>query len=746
MPQRFTDRIIRVVGRDDYRPSTARSLAKIIKVKDEDMDIFDQAIAILTESKAININEKKLIVPPAPAKRVIGRFETTRRDFGFIRPETRTAAGDIFVPMSMALDAAHGDRVVARVSSRGQRDGKPRYVGEIVEVLERASRQSAGTLQREGKHWFVRPDGAKDNELISVDDPGAKNCKEGDKVSIEIMAYGDRDFFAHGVIIKKLGKSGSPSAELKSTLARFNIVDHFPKAALDDARKAVTGFDPQVEIDKGLREDLRNEIIVTIDPETARDFDDAISLKKLHNGHWLLGVHIADVSHFVKEGSKLDKEACERATSVYLPGYVVPMLPELLSNGLCSLQGQQDRFAKSAYIELGRNAEVIKTRFANSVIRSTQRMTYEDADRILEGVVDPELAPEAVALVKEMEKLARVIYHRREKAGQLRLDIPKPELIIDEHGKPVGARPESDTFSHTIIEMFMIEANEAVARLLDSLGVEFPRRIHPEPDSLTSGVMVQVLRQCGYDVPKNVDRFGLQKLLESVQGKPESKIINIAVLRSMQKAEYRAAHIGHYALASDYYCHFTSPIRRYPDLVVHRLFDEFVAGRLTKKTADKYPDFAAIDQLGIYCSEKERNAEAAENDLRDYMMLQLLVEKIGEDLPGMITTINNNGIFVELDNYMVSGFINEKAIKAYALAKINTKDKVKLKDKKSKDRKQMKNISRAPLTDNCPFKLGERVNVRIVNVNLPARDLEIDIVVQNDDSIKTVKEKSRKKS
>ena len=726
MPQRFYDRIIRVIGREDYRPSKAFAVAKILKVSEDEMDIFNQAIENMCQEGLIAMSEKKMVVPPPPAKRIVGTFETTKRDFGFVRPEKKTAFGDVFVPQENASDAANGDKVVVRVFRRGNKGGRPRYIGEIIEILNRASRQTAGTLIKRGKMWLVQPDGAKDNELISVDDPGAKSCKEGDKVSVEIMSYADKNFISHGVILKKLGKSGTPSAELKSTLARFNIVDKFPRKALNDARKSIESFNPQEEIDSGRREDLRNEIIVTIDPETAKDFDDAISLKKLANGHWLLGVHIADVSHFVKQDTELDKEAFERGTSVYLPGYVVPMLPELLSNGLCSLQGGQERFAKSAYIELDKNGIPVKTRFANSVICSTQRMTYEEADMILEGKETPDLDPKAVELVKQMEKLAKVIYNRREKAGQLRLDIPRPELILSDSGRPIGARPESTTFSHTLIEMFMIEANEAVARLLDSLNVEFLRRIHPEPDSLTSGAMVQVLKQCGYEVPKDIDRFGLQKLLESVEGRPESKIINIAVLRSMQKAEYRAAHIGHYALASDYYCHFTSPIRRYPDLMVHRLFDDYVNKKLTKKNASEYPGYEEVDTKGIHCSERERNAEAAENDLRSYMMLQLLVEKIGEDLPGIVTNITNNGIFVELDNYMVSGFISEKQVKYYSQKVLGKKKKNKPKDKKRKDRKKAKHMERTPLTSACPFRLGEPLKVRLVDIHLETRELEID--------------------
>ncbi len=729
MPQRFFDRIVKVVSRDDYRPSSAKSLAKILKVSEQEMDIFHQAIDLLEKDQAISISEHKTIVPPLHPKRLTGRFETTRQDFGFVRPDTRTAAGDVFVPLSSAMDAAHGDRVVVTVNIRGRRaDGKPRYIGQIVDILQRATRQTAGTLEKRGKYWFVKPDGARDNELITVDDPGAKNCKPGDKVQVEIVDYGDHTFFAYGVILKKLGRSGTPSAELKSTLARFEIEDKFSKKAMNDAREAVSNFDPQEEIDQGRREDIRNEIIITIDPEDARDFDDAISLKQLEHGHWLLGVHIADVSTFVKDGTKLDEQAYARATSVYLPGHVVPMLPELLSNGLCSLQPNQDRFAKSVYIELNSMGHPVKTRFANSVMRSMQRLTYEDADRIIDGLDTPDLAPEAVKLVKNMTKLARIIDKRRHEQGMLRLDIPKSEVVLSDTGRPIDARPESSTFSHTVIEMFMLEANEAVARLFDGINVEFLRRIHPEPDTLTSGRMVQVLRDCGYDVPKSIDRFGLQQLLESIEGKPEGKIINIAVLRSMQKAEYRPAHIGHYALASENYCHFTSPIRRYPDLMVHRLLNDYITGKLTKDNASDYPSYDQLDPMGIHCSERERNAEAAENDLKEFMLMQLLEKHIGEDLPGIVISIIDKGIFIELDKYMVDGFLEAKVVQNYAMAQARKKGGAPKKKKNRKDRKKDRNAAKAKFSETCPFKLGRRMKVRIVDVHPHARKLEMDIV------------------
>ncbi len=708
------------MSRDDYYPVKLRSLAKALRVEDELFGVFAQAVESLRQQGCVSVDGAGAVSAAAMPKRLTGVYSANRKGFGFVRPEGLTTLDDLFIPAGNELDAVNGDRVVARVHPRGMRNGQKRYVGKIVEVITRGANQFVGQLFKEGKQWFVQPDGKRQTEIIAVDDPSAKNCKVGSKVVVEILTYANQEYYANGVIVEKLGKSGTSSAELKAIMVRYGIEEKFSRTALNETRNSIKNFNPQAAIDKGLREDIRNQTIITIDPADARDFDDAISIKKLPDNCWLLGVHIADVSHFVAQDAHLDKEARDRATSVYLPQHVTPMLPELLSNGVCSLQGGQDRFAKSAYIKLDGDGNVMSTRFANSVINSTQRLTYEDADLILDGDDSKGYDRKAVQLVKKMDQLARILQKRRREAGMLRLDLPKAELVYDDKGRVVDAQPESNTFSHVIIEMFMLEANDAVGQLLDSLNVEFLRRIHPEPDALATGDMARVIKMCGYVIPKTINRKGVQQLLESVEGKPESFMINLAILRSMQKAEYRPTHIGHYAIASEHYCHFTSPIRRYPDLTVHRLLNDYIQGRLNKETARDYPGYAELDALGIHCSERERNAEAAENDLRDLKIMQMLLTRhLNDETLGVVTSITNFGLFVQLEKYLVEGLITPQDARHYAEGQAK-------KGKGRKNRKKAKSsLKRGNFTETCPFKLGQEIKIRIVEVNLSARTVDL---------------------
>jgi ribonuclease R len=424
---------------------------------------------------------------------------------------------------------------------------------------------------------------------------------------------------------------------------------------LEEAREAGRGYDPQRAAHG--REDLRGRIAITIDPVNARDFDDAITLDENH-GQSELGVHIADVSHFVRPGTALDDEARERANSVYFPQYVVPMLPEVLSNGVCSLQEGQPRLTKSAFITYDRQGKVLRTRFANSVISSTKRLTYEEATKILEGKIGG--YPKAVVqLLRRMDELARIIRERRLREGMIVLDLPEVELVFDELARVTGVVPEDMSFSHTIIEMFMVEANEAVARLFVKLGVPHLRRAHEEPDDATLEGLTRFLKAIGQKVPKRIDRAWLQRLLEGVKGAPESFAVNMAVLRSMQRAEYRPDLIGHYALASEDYLHFTSPIRRYPDLVDHRLLEAYLAGKFEhkKKPRAETPTWEELRELGVHCSTSERRAEAAERELKLVKVLQLLESHLGEEFDGIVTGVAQFGVFIQLRDYLVDGLL-----------------------------------------------------------------------------------------
>jgi ribonuclease R len=712
MPQRYTQRIIKTLSRRDYQPLKQRALARALSVPDEDYPAFVQAIKDLMAEEKIVEGPKSTIVLPSMEGKITGVFESTSKGYGFLRPENPFMQGDLFIPAGAALDAVTGDTVVAKVTSQTKRGGQARYTGRIIEIVARGRSQYVGTLQCEHGHWSVQADGRELADPIMVDDPTAKNAKAGDKVVVEILHYPTERYRAQGVILERLGKGGAPSVELKAVMCRFQLPEKFSRAVLDDAREAVELFEQASRKITDDREDARDQTIITIDPVDAKDFDDAISIRKLPKGVWELGVHIADVSFFIPEGGPLDYEAKKRANSVYLPGHVVPMLPELLSNGICSLQPARDRFVKSAYIRLDPNGEVLETRFANSVIRSARRLTYEDAEDILAGKTIG-FSDEVIALVRDMEKLARIIQNRRRRAGMLTLELPRAELVFDAQGRVIDARPESTSFPHTIIEMFMVEANEAAARMLDSLRVPFLRRVHPEPDALARTESARVIKLCGYVVPKNINRHGLQKLLDSVRGKPQSFVINLAVLKSLQRAEYSPAPMGHYALASEYYCHFTSPIRRYPDLEVHRLIQARLDSRLTRKTAIEFPDEAQLEELGRHCSQAERNAQKAEDDLRSFMILQMLQERVGEEINAVVTSITNFGVFVQCERVLIDGLIKAEDVMRHEAAK-------------SRGKHAHPSRSRAgSFTERCPYRIGQELRVRIAAVNPSARTLDL---------------------
>ena len=718
MANRFTDRIMRLVQRRDYGPLTRAEMARNLNITDDDHGAFRESLGLLVGAGRIAYDPAGLVTLPAMGRKFVGTYQGTDKGFGFVRPEQPVAQGDLYIPGGMALDAVTGDkvRVEAGMSFRG------RQAGRIVEIIERGTTQVVGALIRQQKKWFIQPDGKEMTELISVGDPGAKNAKAGDKVLVEIVSYPSERVYADGVILQRLGKGGESSTELKAVIKRYNLPEKFPRRVTDEARGAVQKMRPTDGKGRAKREDIRKQTIITIDPTDARDFDDAISLKHTPGGGWQLGVHIADVSHFVTEGLPLDSEAQKRANSVYLPEHVIPMLPEVLSNGVCSLQEDEDRFVKSAYIKLDERGKVLGTRFANSLIRSTKRLTYEQAEDILAGKTAGFAKP-VLQLIKRMETLARVIQKRRDRAGMLVLSLPDAELIYDDKGHVVDARPESTSFPHTMIEMFMVEANEAVARLLDSLTVPFLRRVHPEPDGLATDDTARAVKLCGYTVPKKIDRQGLQALLKSAAGKPEAFVINLAVLKSLARAEYSPTPLGHFALASEHYCHFTSPIRRYPDLTVHRLLQAYLEGRLKRKTVRDFPDYDQLVTLGGHCSETERNAEKAERDLRTVKLLQMLSKRVGQDMLGVVTGIANFGVFVQCERFLVEGLIRAEDVPD---SSTKSKGKGKGKDKgRGKGRRQRHSPPRRKLMESCPWKLGQEIRVRIADVNVAGRRLDL---------------------
>lgn len=786
MTQQFHQPILSFLGDTDGVPIKAAELADRLNVAPEDRAAFELALEDLAQKGRVLFNTARLITLPALGNSVTGTYRQTMRGFGFVIPDEPNSHGDLFIPAGQNSDAVTGDFVVAKVVVRDKndmRDPRRSISGRIVEILKRATNKLVGTLTKQNNRWVVMPDGNVFRGPVEVMDVTSRNGQEGDKVVIEIVRFPQNDDIGQGVISEVLGAKGEPAVELASVIRQFDLPQNFPEAVVNQARTAAQTYDPA---DYANREDLTREVIATIDPDDAKDYDDAISLRALKGSQarpaatdedededvtrlldadapgeavWELGVHIADVSTFVPVESALDMEARARGNSTYFPGFVIPMLPEVLSNGVCSLQEAQPRLTKSAFIRYDAKGRVVSSRFANTLIKSRKRLTYKQAQAIIDdakgegqpytkGLLDappnphlPNVEAPVRDLLINMDRLARAIRQRRLAEGMIVLDLPEVELIINEEGHVVDAQPEDDAFTHKIIEMFMVEANEAVARWLTRAGVPVLRRIHPDPDVMSTETVRQFMMVAGRKVPKIIDRKAMQAILDSVRGTPVAYALHLAILKTMSSAEYSPQEIGHFALASQNYAHFTSPIRRYADLVIHRCFNAVLAkkkeprdkknlgrrkvpsgpeveiasgtpgGRrgagLMPETLGNVPSFSTLVNLGKHISFTERRSSDAERELRAVKVLQLLAEHVGDVIDGVVTGVTGFGVFVQSTRFLVDGLIRVSDL---------PDDFWQFDDRAGVLRGQRTGRRIA---------LGDRARVQIVNVNVSARQLEL---------------------
>ena len=630
---------------------------------------------------------------------VSGVFRRAAGGYGFVRPLDAPAGDkshDIHVAAVASLDAATGDTVRVRLS-KARDVRRPGPSGEIVEVVKRRTTRFVGSYFEATDLGWVQIDGTGFARPVAVGDPGAKGVRPHDKVVVEMVRFPTHLRDGEGVIVEVLGKAGAAGVDTLTIIHEFGLPGEFPEAALDDARRQADRFDESVPPD---RRDLTDRTIVTIDPVDARDFDDAISLERVERGHWLLGVHIADVSHFVREGSPLDQEARNRGTSVYLPDRVIPMIPEIVSNNLASLQPGKVRYARSCWIEFTPDGVPVHAAEEPTAIKSARRFTYEEVDVFLG---DPDTAavamtPEVRALLGRMRDLARILRSRRMARGALQLEMPEVKIDLDRDGRVTGAHVAENTESHQIIEEFMLAANEAVANALAAAGAGFLRRIHPQPDPRKLRQLTEFVSELGFEVDTLESRFELQRLLDMARGKPEEHAVHYAVLRSLTRAAYGPQEDGHYALASDCYCHFTSPIRRYPDLTVHRALAAIAKGRR--------PPAEGLMTLGAECSELERRAESAERELKKLKLLLFLSNQIGAEMDAVVTGVEAFGLFVQ-----------GLAIPAEGLVPLDALPD----DSYRYDRASHTLSGRRP---GQSFRLGDRVRVAVARVDLERRELD----------------------
>ncbi len=636
------------------RPLKARGLAKALRVPDQDYTTFRTLIREMLDAGSIALGPGRTLRLPAQTGQVIGTFSATRKGIGFI---LRPGEADLYVARHHRSGARDGDTVAARLLKPRGRQRGPR--AQVTRIVERAPQRWVGRLEQMGRSWFVQMSGRDKKPPIRIENPRAKGAKRGDLVVVEPLPETLDTDHVRGEIVERLGSPDDPQARIMSVVRRFEIPDGFPGPVKQAARRAGSKLSNR---EMGSREDLRDLLTVTIDPPDAKDFDDAISVETLPGRKMRLGVHIADVAHFVPPGGVIDKEARRRGTSVYFPGFAIPMLPEGLSSDVCSLRPGEPRLTKSVFIDYDQAGKVLAARFANSVIRSGARLTYEQVTQVL-GRRSASVPPPVQALLKDARRLARRIRERRLKDGMIVLTLPEVDIQRDEAGRVTGAEPAQTSFANTIIEMFMVEANEAVARELTRRGFQFLRRIHPPPGTEATETIAPLAVLLGHKPPKDLTRKTIRDLIEAAAGRPEEMAVNYLLLRSMSQACYSPSDEGHFALASEEYCHFTSPIRRYPDLTVHRLLDLVIRrnGRPERNKRDEEGvvlSDAEWSALGGETSSAERRAQQAEREADKELLMMLMHDRVGEVFPGVVTGVMSFGIFVQLQPVMAEGLLH----------------------------------------------------------------------------------------
>ncbi|MFC5700700.1 ribonuclease R [Cohnella faecalis] len=642
-----------------YKPMTYQELEKHFGIANAEE--FKAFLRMLTEME----NEGKILLTrtdrygvPERMNLLRGRLQAHPKGFAFLLPEEPDHP-DVYIHANDLQSAMNGDTVLVRVTSKS--DNGSRLEGEVVRVVKRAVTQVVGLFTSHDSFGFVVPDDKRINKDIFIRQESFLGAASGQKVVVKIVKYPEGRSAAEGEIVEILGNKDEPGVDILSIIRKHGLPEGFPEEVLAEAEAAPEVITEDEIVSQG-RRDLRNKVIVTIDGEDAKDLDDAVNVEVLENGNWLLGVHIADVSYYVREKSKLDEEAYNRGTSVYLVDRVIPMLPHRLSNGICSLNPKVDRLTMSCEMEFDpRTMRRVRHDIFTSVIRTKERMTYTNVRKIVQDE-DPEVSERYADLVdtfKLMRDLAMELRGQRMKRGAIDFDFQESKVLVDEQGKPYEIIKRERSIAEQIIEEFMLAANETVAEHFHWLKVPFLYRIHEEPEGDKLVHFMQFAGNFGYAVRgkgNSVHPRALQTLLEEIRGKKEETVISTMMLRSMKQAKYDAQSLGHFGLAAEFYSHFTSPIRRYPDLMIHRVMREVIenGGALPEGRFDVLN--AKMPEVAQQSSERERTAVDAERDTEKLKKAEFMLDKIGEEFEGMVSGVTSFGMFIELEN-TVEGLI-----------------------------------------------------------------------------------------
>ncbi len=694
------NKILGFVNDDKYTPMRVVDIAFLLEVPSKDRFLFEEIVNELVNEGKIIVTKKGKIMTPEKLNIVCGNFVSHSKGFGFVATE-KEFEEDIFIPASAVNGAMHKDRVWCRIISNvGQRPE-----GEIIKVLERGMNSIVGTFEQAKGYGFVVPDDKKLAHDIFISKENCKGAVSGHKVVVKIIKPPADRRSPEGVVTEILGHINDPGVDIISIIRQFELPLDFP----DDVYKEIEGISSEVD-EKEIegRNDLRNIQMVTIDGEDAKDLDDAVSVSKLENGNYKLGVHIADVSNYVKENSPLDKEALKRGTSVYLVDRVIPMLPHKLSNGICSLNAGADRLAVSCIMEIDKNGKVVSHEVCQSVINVDRRMSYTIVNDLLtdENSQYFEEYRDFIPMFKMLEELRNILLEKRIKRGAVEFDFTEAKIILDDDGKPVDIKPYERNIATSIIEECMLVCNETIAEQFFWLEIPFVFRSHSEPDSEKIQKLSDFVSKFGYRLKgSSAHPKSFQKILSEAKDTPEDIIINRVVLRSLKQARYTSENEGHFGLAAKYYCHFTSPIRRYPDLEIHRLIKEYFDGKLTEKRILKLSK--NITEIARQSSVRERVAEEAERETDNLKKVEFMADKVGQSFDGIISGVTNWGIYVELPN-TVEGLVAVR----------NMEDDYYIYDED--------NLQYIGEHTHKVYSLGDKVRVKLVRANIYERNLDFE--------------------
>ena len=698
--------ILKFMSREDYVPMKAKEIAGIFMVPKNKYNNFKSILDKLEKEYKIQKNRKNKYSIIDENKYIKGTYRGNEKGYGFVIPENENME-DIFIPRGNNNNALNDDIVVSEIVKESE-DGK-RKEGKIVSIVKHEKDKVVGLFVKSKNFGFVIPDDKKFGGDIFISKSNFAKAKNNQKVVVKLTKYPEKNKKAEGKIIEIIGGIDEAGVDMLSLVKEYDLPYEFPQGVIEEAKSKGNKVDKK---DIPNRIDLRDKTIFTIDGEDAKDLDDAVRVYKNDDGNYMLDVHIADVSYYVTENSLLDKEAIIRGTSIYMLDRVIPMLPKELSNGICSLNAGEDRFTLSCTMEIDKEGNIISSDVYKAVIKVTERMNYKDVQKIIDGS-DEEVLERYKNYIQDfklMEELAKILKNKRLERGYLNLDLPESKVVLDNNGHAVDIKKYELYFSNEIIEQFMLSANETIAERFYWLEAPFIYRVHEEPDIDKVKELNKFLYNFGYKINKSGDKVypkEFAKVLDSVKGKTEERVVSNLVLRTLKVARYESENDGHFGIASKYYCHFTSPIRRYPDLFIHRIISKYLENNyeLSEKQKEKYEKQA--EQYAKTSSDREKIATKVERDSIDIKMAEYMQDRIGEEYEGMVSSVTSFGIFVELDN-TVEGLIRFE----------NLGDEYFEYDEEHKQLIGEKT--------GITYKIGDRVKIKVINANKETRQIDFE--------------------